>query len=237
MADISPSKQEKKVSVPEQNYRDPDQLVHDSNLSWHEKMTALKNWEMDEKAALVADDESMTINKPANGDRNMLEKIHTAKQELQDMPHPLKDSDLTETRLLTDLILMNIDACVFFRNAAARAVSDKISTACTSLEKLHSLMIAELNVALKKQGLIVASEQDSPSLRQYSAFRDLCIAPPPVIDASTLEVIRKAGDVCQDAIEHLMKDAQISETSRFHLACAAHISQRRYACLSAIEKG
>lgn len=235
MADVSRNKQEKKISLPEQTYRDPEQLIHDSNLSWNEKMTALKNWEMDEKAALVADDESMTVTKTPERE-NMLEKIRTAKQELQETPHPVREGDLTETRLLTDLVLMNIDACVFFRNASSRAMSVAVREACVSLEKVHSLIIAELNMALKKQGLTVA-EEDSSLLRQYSAFRDLCIAPPPVIDSSTLAVIRKAGDVCQAAIESLMKDENITEISRFHLACAAHIAQRRHDCLNSFERG
>jgi len=79
-----------KIEHPQLHYATPDQLIEDRDLSFEEKLDALKIWEQDARQMLTASSEGMTGSEegidPSN--HNMLGQVERAKDKLQRSAKP-----------------------------------------------------------------------------------------------------------------------------------------------------
>lgn len=225
------------VVLPQKSYQEPLQVIDDRRLSWDEKMAALKNWEMDVKAALTADDENMTAVKMPNATNpsEMLGKVQEAERILEETaPSPLDAQTQLECDMLTALVAMNIDACIFYRKAAVDAEHSEIEKNYHGLEKMHHLVVCDLSAAIKKKDRITA-EAEVLYDAQYQIFKSLCAMPyPSAIGAGTSLVIATAEEACAEAVDRVYADTSLSEQSRAHLSCVVELLRERHAYLGAL---
>lgn len=225
------------IVLPQKSYQEPLQVVDDGRLSWDEKMAALKNWEMDVKAALTADDENMTAvkNPSATNPNDMLAKVQEAERILEETaPSPLDAQTQLECDMLTALVAMNIDACIFYRKAAVHAEFSDVEKNYHGLEKIHHLVVCDLNAAIKKKGRITA-EAEVLYDAQYQIFKSLDAMPyPSVADESTALVIATAEEACAEAVDKVYADTRLSEQSRVHLSCVVELLRERHAYLDGL---
>jgi hypothetical protein len=79
-----------KIEHPQLHYATPDQLIEDRDLSFEEKLDALKIWEQDARQMLTASSEGMPGSEegidPSN--HNMLGQVERAKDKLQRSAKP-----------------------------------------------------------------------------------------------------------------------------------------------------
>jgi hypothetical protein len=79
-----------KIEHPQSHYATPDQLIEDRDLSFEEKLDALKIWEQDARQMLTASSEGMPGSEegidPSN--HNMLGQVERAKDKLQRSAKP-----------------------------------------------------------------------------------------------------------------------------------------------------
>lgn len=73
------------IQTPEKVFHDPAEVLKASGLSHKDKLKALHNWEQDEKALLVADDENMTESHIRHDTQLVIEKIQNAERKLENL--------------------------------------------------------------------------------------------------------------------------------------------------------
>jgi hypothetical protein len=102
-----------------------------------------------------------------------------------------KALDESEDTLLAGLVRLHIDACLFYRTAAASAEdSPEAENALHGLEKLHTAAVANL-------GAVRSGNDEKPIpalLEEYTAFRNMMAAATDVAVRDLLETAKKACD-------------------------------------------
>lgn len=85
-------------------------------------------------------------------------------------PPQLDHAGLDERAAMSALVDTNIDACIFYREAASRAPSPEVEKQYYDLENMHCKVIKILQLAFKESGLTLMTKGES-MLEKYSMFR------------------------------------------------------------------
>ncbi|MEZ0262208.1 MAG: hypothetical protein ACAH80_14465 [Alphaproteobacteria bacterium] len=209
-----------KIVIPEEVYSQPAEIVADQSLTWEEKMTALKNWEMDEKAALVADGENMTA-APATdtvSHATVLKKIQEAERKLEE-GNPLPVNPHKENLILTALIAMNIGACIFYRQAVRDSGDAECGTSFLALEKMHGQAVTELIHSLDRSA-IGGTEAEQLFRERYGVFEKLRLKGLPELRKGDLAAIERAEEDCFQLMKEKMETSELSAAAKARLSTA-----------------
>lgn len=221
-----------KIVIPEEVYSQPSEIVADQSLTWEEKMTALKNWEMDEKAALVADGENMTA-APATDTVShaaVLKKIQDAERKLEE-GNPQPATTHQDNLLLTAIIAMNIGACIFYRQAARDAGETDCGRSFLALEKMHGLVVTDLIHAIDRT-TIGGTEAEHLFKERYGVFEKLRLKGLPELRKSDLAAIERAEEECFQLMQEKMETGELSAAAKTRLSTAISQLEKRKAALS-----
>lgn len=248
MADSIRKEHENKIVIPAEVYAKPADIVADRSLTWDEKMTALKNWEMDEKAALVADAENMTAARGADPTphETVLRKIQAAERQLEEgnlVPPPVECSPFLDpdrpggvkqdALLLTALIAMNIGACIFYRKAARDAADAPCGAGFVALEKMHGLAVTDLVHALDRNA-VGGAEAEQLFKERYGVFEQLQLSGLPVLRRGELAAIERAEEDCYQLMREKMETSELSGSAKMQLSAAISQLQKRQATLRSL---
>lgn len=235
MASPTQKTHEDKIVIPEEVYNQPGEIVADSSLTWEEKMTALKNWEMDEKAALEADSENMTAASPTDtaAHAGVLGKIHDAERRLEENCPTQVASAHEENLLLTAMIAMNIGACIFYRQAARDAAEAECGKSFLALEKIHGLAVTDL-IHVLDRSTISGAEAEELFKERYGVFEKLRVTGLPELRRGELASIERAEEDCYQLMKEKMESGELSPLVKESLSAAIIRLEKRKAALNAL---
>jgi hypothetical protein len=138
-----------------------------------------------------------------------------------------------ENSVLDALIETHLDACCFYRAAAAKADRPHIEHAFYSLEKIHSDIVTDLGIAAYRNGGMPHQSHNRDDGGPENAFSVLRRS---LLPLSPVDAMRAAENRCVREMERAIASEALSPDIKMHILSGVMNLEKRRAHLSLLSR-